>query len=315
MNLTLVVLAAGLSGRYGAVKQLESVGPSDEALLDYAIYDAIRSGFTKIVLVVRPELEDDFRIHMRQLLGDAHAVAFVFQQLDSLPPGYDVPQNRTKPWGTGHAILASEPEVAGPFAVSNADDFYGNSAYALLHDHLVRAGDQLPTFALVGYTLVDTPLSTVGGVSRAICHCDDQGFLESIVEIQEIRAKGNQMTGVTAAGEAYELFGDETASMNLWGLTPAIFPILQKQFAEFMLGADCDDEFLISTAMNEQVATGQVRVKILPAREQGFGMTHRADKDQVVARIRELVAQGRYPADLPAWFGTQRHRDPSLRSG
>ena len=300
MNLTLVILAAGLSSRFGGVKQLEGVGPSGEALLDYAIYDAIRAGYSDIVLVIREVLEQDFREHLRRIFGDSLPVSYVVQRLEALPPGYSLPGGRTKPWGTAHAVLTAEPEVKNPFVAMNADDFYGATAFASLAEYLRGHNDsQVPDFAAAGYTLRDT-LSASGGVSRAICELDGAGFLERVTELKQIQKRGDSLAGVTLAGDRYDLTGDETISMNLWAATPLAFPLLQQQFIRFLdeHGDDFDAEFLLSKAVNNLIYSGEARIKVIPAPGPWLGITFPDDRAVVAARLMELIDAGAYPHDL-----------------
>lgn len=300
MDLTLVVLAAGLGSRYGGLKQLEALGPGGETLLDYGIYDAVRAGYARAVLVIRAELESAFRERLERRFGDTIEIRFAFQSLDQLPDGVSVPAERGKPWGTGHAVLAARSEVGEPFVVMNADDFYGRTAYEALADHLRRNADTDPlNFAAAGYELSET-LSPHGGVSRAVCKLDDDGYLVHVTEVKRIRREGDVLVGVTLAGEPFWLHGDETVSMNLWAATPAAFPILERQFARF-LGGHADDpeaEFFLSEAVNEQIATRAVRVKVIPTPGPWLGVTYPQDRDHVVKRLHELVAAGAYPSDL-----------------
>ena len=295
---TLVILAAGLSTRYGGPKQLAPVGPSGEALLDYGIYDAQRAGFGDVVFVIRNEQEESFREHATRLAGGAVRACYAFQGLDD-PSG-----NRTKPWGTAHAVLAAAPHVQVPFAVMNADDFYGASSFASLREFL--AGLDAPraaAYAMVGYRLGDT-LSQSGGVSRGICTVDARGRLQSVAEVREIRQGAGGIAGVSVSGEPQRLTGDEIASMNLWGCTPSVFPLLERRFARFRetTAADPTGEFLLAGAVNDELATGAIAVSVLPARERWFGLTFPEDRDYVVARLGELVSQGHYPDNLSAWF-------------
>jgi hypothetical protein len=309
VKLALVVLAAGMSSRYGGLKQLEPVGPSGEALMDYGIYDAVRSGCSKLVIVIRPEIEAAIADHVEALVGNAITVAFVFQEIGNVPSRKAIPPGRERPWGTAHALLAASSEVSTPFMVCNADDFYGAAAYESLagfldasafpaHLGTARVGEGV----LVGYRLSDT-LSPFGGVARAVCECDTDGYLERLVEVKQIEEANSQLTGVTEAGDGVHLEGSETVSMNLWGFTPAVFPLLKRQFEEFVASNPDDDaEFLIPSAVNEQLARGETRLRVLQARDKWFGMTFADDRPLVTRRIRNLVDRGIYPADLPAWF-------------
>jgi len=286
--------------------------------MDYGVYDAVQSGCTKLVFVIRREIEEQMTDHVDALVGRAVPVDFVFQPIGSLP-NTATSIERKKPWGTAHAVLAAEQQVSGPFIVCNADDFYGASSYDALRDHL--GGERQPgsviearqhsegpverhcsPHALVGYRLKDT-LSPFGGVSRAVCECGSDGYLERLVEVKQIREVGSLLTGMTDAGESVRLDGSETVSMNVWGFTPGVFQLLKRQFQDFLLTvADDDAEFLISTAVNEQVAKGETRLRVMQARDEWFGMTFTNDRPLVMKRIRKLVDSGTYPRDLPAWF-------------
>ncbi len=298
---TLVILAAGLSTRYGGAKQLEPVGPSGEALLDYGVCDALRAGFSDVVLVIRRDQEASFREHVERVLGGGVSLRYAFQNLEYLPAG------RTKPWGTGHAVMAAAGQVDRPFAVMNADDFYGAGSLAALGDYLRGLDATDRGFALVGFRVGDT-LSDAGGVSRGVCVCDAEGRLESVTEVRHIRRGATGITGVTAAGEAHPLTGDEIASMNLWGCTPAAFPLVEQHFARFQetWGMDPEAEFLLAGVVSSELAQGTITVQVLESRDAWFGMTFPADRERVAAELAGLVSRGRYPADLSAWFHTHR---------
>jgi len=305
MDLTLLVLAAGLSTRYGELKQLVPVGPSGEALMDYGIYDAVRAGFNKVVLVTRRELEGALREHVERVFGDAIEVAVAYQELDALPEGFALVSGRHKPWGTGHAVLAAAAEVNEPFVAINADDFYGADAFAALGDFLREAaGSEGNEFAAAGYSILDT-LSPHGGVSRAVCEVDTDGYLVRVTEVKKIAEADGVLAGVTVEGERYVLSGDETISMNIWAATSSAFPLLHEQFARFLEehGADADAEFLLSTAVNDLIASGGVRVKVIPTGGPWLGITYQEDRPYVEGKLRELVEAGHYPENLGA-----RHR-------
>jgi NDP-sugar pyrophosphorylase family protein len=300
MDLTLVVLAAGLSTRYGEAKQLVPVGPSGEALMDYGIYDALRAGFNKVVLVTRRELEDALRAHVERVFGDAIAVAVAYQELDALPEGFSVPSGRHKPWGTGHAVLSASSEVNEPFVAINADDFYGSDAYVALGRHLREVAESGSLeFAAAGYSLRDT-LSPHGGVSRAVCEVDADDYLERVTEVKKIAEADGVLAGVTVKCERYVLSGDETISMNIWAATPAAFPLLREQFAGFLEehGADPDAEFLLSTAVNDLIGEDHVRVKVIPTNGPWLGVTYQEDRPYVMEKLGRLVEEGLYPEDL-----------------
>jgi hypothetical protein len=300
MDLTLVVLAAGLSTRYGRVKQLEPVGPSGEALMDYGIYDALRAGFNRVVIVTRPELEESLREHVVGVFGDSLAVAFAYQEVEDVPDDFAVPATRRKPWGTGHAVLAARAVVGEPFVVINADDFYGADAYAALAGHLRETQEAAGLeFAAAGYTLRET-LSPHGGVSRAVCQVDEAGYLLRVTEVKQIEAANSGLAGVTVAGEHFPLTGAETISMNIWAATPTSFPLLWQEFARFLErhGSDPDAEFLLSTSVNDLIASGRGRVKVLPASGPWLGVTFQDDRPRVVAKLEQLVDAALYPRRL-----------------
>lgn len=295
---TVVVLAAGLSSRYGALKQLDTVGPGGHPLMDYGIYDARRAGFTRVVFVIRDDLERTFADRVRGLQGWI-AGEYVFQRLEDLPSGAHVAPGRTKPWGTGHAVLAVRDRIDGPFAVVNADDFYGQTTFVAIHDHLSTSQGDSPTFAVAGYRLRKT-LSQHGGVSRGVCEHDEDMWLRTVTEVKELCQDGGDITGVHPDGAVAHFTGDETVSTNFWGFTTAVFEMLWSRFEAFLEthGNDPAAEFLIPDAVNHMVASNQARIKILPSREQFFGVTHAGDKAYVRDRMQELVARGEYPASL-----------------
>jgi len=293
---TLVVLAAGRASRYGRLKQLDPVGPHGACLMDYGIYDAARSGFGRFVLVVPPGLEETFAAHAEEQFGDALDVSFVSQRLDDLPEPFRVPPERAKPWGTGHAVLTAGALVEGPFAVANADDHYGRVAYGALAWHLTTHESDA---ALVGYPLADT-LSEHGGVSRGICRTDADGYLQHVVEAKEVRRTGRGIVGVTVEGAPLELSDSEPASMNLWGFPHGVLKALERQWREFLEahGSEPTAEYLLTTAVGEQVAAGELRLRVLPVGTGWFGMTFLDDAPLVRDRIAELVAGGEYPGHL-----------------
>lgn len=289
----LVILAAGLGTRYGGLKQLTPVGPHGEALLDYGIYDAVRAGFRTVVLVIREEVEQLFRRHIAEVVGTAIEIVFAHQTLEPARPG------RAKPWGTGHAVLAAAWGIRGPFAVMNADDCYGADSFRLLFEHLESSADH----ALVGYTLRET-MSEHGGVSRAIVELDARGYLSRLTEVSDIVSRAGAFTGRTTAGQTVSLHGDELVSMNLWGFTPPMLPMLERQFARFLetRGADPRAEFLLSEAVGDQVVANGARVRVLRTRARWFGMTFAADDVSVRNEVRRLVDAGQYPANLKDGF-------------
>ena len=299
----LVILGAGVGSRFGGPKQLSPVGPSGETLLDYAIYDALRAGFTRAVLIIREELRAPLREHVARVIRRALPINYVEQRLDDLPGGRRVPAGRVKPWGTGHAVLAAREAVDGPFAVCNADDYYGPGAYRLLAEHLAAKASVPPLHAFVGYRL-DATLSAHGGVARAVASTGPDGLVARLVEVKDVRPVDGRLRGVTAAGEESEFTGAESVSMNLWGFTPDVLAVLEEQFTAFLDAQRraLDAEFLLSTALGDQVTAGRARLRMLPAPDRWLGMTFAADVEAVRAALAELVRAGTYPADLRAAF-------------
>jgi len=302
VRLPLVVLAAGLSTRYGRLKQLDPLGPGGEAIMDFNVLDAARAGFSGVTYVVRPEILEDVQAHVRSIFGDTFPAAFVCQELERLPEGFRAPPDRKKPWGTAHAVLCAAAEIEGPFAVCNADDLYGPGAFELLHRHL--ATDPLPSqAALVGYTLEDT-LSGEGGVARGICHLGKDDMLERVIEVLRIHTNDGWITGIETDGTPVELDGGEIVSMNLWGFAPSVIELMRRQFTRFLgyWGSDTSEEFLLTTSVNGQVDLEATRVRVLQAPDTWFGITHAADRDRSAAILRERVASGVYPSHLADAF-------------
>ena len=296
--LTLVVLAAGMGSRYGGLKQLEAVGPSGETLMDYSIFDAIRAGFTRVVFVIRPDMEEAFRAFANGRFGGQVRVTTAHQQLSDVPAGTTVPAERAKPWGTAHAVLAAASAVDGPFAVVNADDFYGRSAYEAAERFLRQeVGGVPPAWALIGYRLADT-LSEAGGVNRGICRTDPHGWLTAIEEVTGLVRRGATVVG-RAGGCQVSLGDDDQVSMNFWGFTPAFFEQLRVAFTDFLAHADlATAEFLLPTVIADAVGATRARVRVLDSGARWIGMTYPADRPLVEAELRRLVAAGEYPPAL-----------------
>ena len=293
---TLLVLAAGMGSRYGGLKQIDPVGPTGETIIDYSVFDALRAGFGKLVFVIRKDIESQFREIVGARFEQRIAVEYAYQELDKLPAGYSLPAGRTKPWGTTHAILMAQGVVKEPFAAINADDFYGRQAYQLMARHLTSGATD---YAMVGFILRST-LSDHGSVARGICRVDGNNHLTSVVEMMKIEPDGGGAKNTDADGKITRLTGDEAVSMNFWGFTPALFPQLQTQFDAFLKksGGELKSECYIPSTVNDLVITGQAKVKVLRTNDSWFGVTYREDRPQVVASIRQLIAQGRYPEKL-----------------
>ena len=293
---TLLVLAAGMGSRYGGLKQIDPVGPADETIIDYSIYDAMRAGFGKLVFVIRKDIEQQFKEIVGARFERRIAVEYVFQELDKLPPGCFLPAGRTKPWGTTHAILMAADTIREPFAAINADDFYGAEAYRLLAQHLTSGTTD---YAMVGFILRNT-LSKFGSVARGVCRVDGKNHLKSVVEMMKIEPDGGGAKNTDAAGQITKLTGEEAVSMNFWGFTPALFPQLKTQFEAFLKksGNELKSECYIPSTVNDLVIAGQAKVKVLRTNDFWFGVTYREDRPQVVESIRQLIAQGKYPEKL-----------------
>jgi len=301
-GLALVVLAAGVGSRYGGLKQLESVGTAGETLLEYSIFDALRAGFDHIVLVIRPETEADFRESLGSRLANRVDVSIVYQEITDLPNGVSPPIDRSKPWGTGHAVLTVEAAIGGPFAVINADDFYGRDAFRVLADFMkADHPGSIPTFALAGFEVGPT-LSEAGPVSRGLCRADDAGWLERIVEIAKLTKKGEGGIFTDASGTEHEVPPDTLVSMNMWGFTPAVLPELRSRFRLFLednnLATDPQREFLIPSVVQGMIADGSVRVRVLRHKGRWCGITFPEDRSYAREFIADLVARGDYPSRL-----------------
>ena len=300
--LSLVVLAAGLGSRFDGLKQLEPVGPNDEVILDYSVYDALQAGVEHVVFVIRKELEEAFHSTLGRRFERHVAVEYAFQSLDAVPPGCQVPRGRRKPWGTGHAILTARELVRWPFIVINADDFYGRDSYGVLADHLrnaaTQASDREPC-SMVGFRLGNT-LSEHGTVARGLCQTNGAMELESVVEITNIRKTEAGAAYNGADGEVVSLKGEELVSMNMWGFFPSFFLLLEERFRAFMhrQGHSETTEMYIPVAVDELIQAGRASTRVLTTEGAWFGVTYREDKPLVVHAIRELVDAGTYPSPL-----------------
>jgi NDP-sugar pyrophosphorylase family protein len=285
---TLLVLAAGMGSRYGGLKQIDPVGPSGETVLDYAVFDAIRAGFSRVVFVVRKKFEESFRSAVTAKYSGRIAVDLVYQSVDDLPQGFDVPAGREKPWGTGHAVWCAREAITGPFAVINADDFYGARSFTGIAAFLARAKGA--EFAIVGFSLANT-LSENGAVSRGICEVK-AGRLSSITEQRAI-ARAD-------VGPDRRFSGDEIVSMNFWGFTAAVFEGLDAALRAFLVasGSDPKAEYYLPAAISGLISRGAATVDVIPSSDSWFGITYREDRPHVAEAIKALVGMGRYPARL-----------------
>ncbi|MCG8469158.1 MAG: NTP transferase domain-containing protein [Gemmatimonadetes bacterium] len=305
MRLTLAILAAGRSARFGRSKQLEPVGPSGEALFEYTVYDAIRAGCDRVILVTPPRDAELLRTAAEIRLGTSFQVEFLAQELEDVPAGFRPPGGRLKPWGTGHAVLALRDRVDGPFIVANSDDFYGPGVIERLAGRLKDArmtGD--PSHFLAGYELQNTGIVADRGVNRGVCGVDASLILERLEEVTEIRAVNGDLLGVGIDGEERSLRPERLCSMNLWAFQTSIFEHLSAAFERFhaRLRDPIESEFLLSEAVGTLVETGRSRVRVVPTGVAAVGLTHPDDVAAVESGVSLAVAVGDYPTDLGEWF-------------
>ena len=299
-NVTLVVMAAGIGSRFGGgIKQLEPVGPSGEIIMDYSIYDALEAGFNKVVFVIRKDLEKDFKEIIGNRIAKIVAVDYAYQELENIPEQYmDKLEGRTKPWGTGQAILCCKDIIDEPFLVINADDYYGKEAYREAYDELIKKHDGMD-ISMVGFVLKNT-LSKNGTVTRGVCKVNADHMLESIEETYEIAGRDDYAVAVRD-GEEIRLDLNSPVSMNMWGLQPEFFEILEKGFAEFLGNITKEEkkaEYLLPKIIGHLLEEGKTQVKVLKSHDQWFGVTYKEDKAAVVEAIQELIAAGVYPVKL-----------------
>lgn len=297
---TLIVLAAGMGSRYGGMKQIEGVGPHNESLIDYSIYNALKANFRKIVMVIRKDIQNDIEDFFQGKIPKDVSLEFVFQELDDIPHGYSVPSHRKKPWGTGQAVLCCKDTVKEPFAMINGDDYYSYEALQEVSSFLYESNVESTDYAIVGYELQQT-LSPHGSVSRGICQVDARGNLISLEENKKIiiAENGSIMSEFDDAQHTI-LTGKEPASMNLFGFTPKFFEQLEEGFKEFLdkEGTEETSEFFVPSYLGELVQKKQARARVLYTNAQWFGITYQADKSTVQEALKTLVSSGVYPSPL-----------------
>ena len=293
---TLVILAAGIGSRFGeGIKQLTRFGKAGELIIDYSIHDAIEAGFNKVVFLIRHDLEEDFRALIGDRVSQKIEVEYAFQSLDDLPEGFTCPPTRKKPWGTGQALLCCRDVVHEPFVVINADDYYGKEAFRASHAYLEQmlSGKRLDV-CMAGFVLKNT-LSENGGVTRGICSISPEGYLRRVTETYDIRREGKKIKA-----QERDISPESTVSMNFWGFTPDIFPVLEERFEEF-LELNINEsyrEFLLPSIVDGLVCDGKAGVSVLMSPDTWFGVTYRADVPKVKAAIEKLIADGVYPETL-----------------
>ncbi|MDR0661207.1 MAG: nucleotidyltransferase [Prevotellaceae bacterium] len=298
MKPTLLALAAGMGSRYGGLKQMDGLGPNGETIMDYSIFDAARAGFGKVVFVIRKNFEKDFKDIFANRFKGAIEVDFVYQEVENVPQGTSYNAERIKPWGTGHAVLMGAPVIREPFAVINADDFYGADTFNVLNSFLSKNETNTNRYAMVGYRLGNT-LSESGPVSRGICSVNENGILETVVERTQIERSGGIIfykDGTTKV----DIPENEPVSMNCWGFTPDFFTHLEKLFKEFLNhnGQNTTSEFYIPFAVNDLIKNKKVEVEVLQTTAKWFGVTYQDDRNSAILSINNLIKRGEYPAKL-----------------
>jgi UTP-glucose-1-phosphate uridylyltransferase len=299
MTPSLLILAAGMGSRYGGLKQVDSFGPSGEAIIDYSIYDAMQAGFRKIVLVIRKNMEADFRSFFDGRFSPELDIQYVYQELDQIPEGLEVPSDRIKPWGTGHAVMVASARIQEPFVIINADDYYGSGSYQLAFEYLSSIDPASSKYCILGYQVSKT-LSDFGHVSRAICETDADGNLSGLVERTQIFRSNDQIVYKDDDGQQVPVTENTPVSMNMMGFTHTIFAHLSDAFRVF-LKENIDNvksELFLPNVVGELIQRGQAEVKVLPTAESWFGVTYKEDKPIVIKKIKGLVDKGKYPTPL-----------------
>lgn len=297
---TLVIMAAGMGSRFGGIKQLEPVGPSGEIIMDYSIYDAIAAGFNKVVFIIRKDLEKDFKDVIGNRIEKEIDVEYVFQETDTIPDGFNFKGGRTKPWGTGQAVLSCKGIVNEPFAVINADDYYGKEAFRIIYNFLNSDTKKEDIYCMAGFVLGNT-LSENGTVTRGICKTDNKSWLIDIVETSGIIEEGNHAKAKGVDGEDITIDLDSVVSMNMWGFMPSLFEELEAGFVEFLSKLSPEDtkqEYLLPEVVGDLVYSNKAKVKVLKTSDRWFGVTYKEDKDSVTTSIKDLIDKDVYPAKL-----------------
>ena len=297
MKPTLLILAAGLGSRYGGVKQIDKVGPSGESIIDYSVFDAIRAGFSKVVFVVNLNIINDFKAIYEPRLKGKIETCYVLQEIENIPDGIQFNPKRIKPWGTAHAVLVAKDEINEPFAVINADDFYGKEAYETIADFLVKNSNQSSAYAMVGYKLENT-LSDFGSVSRGVCDIENKLLTDVTEHTSIVRKKENII--FEDEGRKVKIDKDTIVSMNFWGFTPDFFKQTEKEFKEFIVknASQLKAEFYIPFMVNKIIKNKEATVEVLKSDAHWFGVTYKEDKPATIEKIKQLVHQGLYPKNL-----------------
>lgn len=299
MKPTLFVLAAGMGSRYGGLKQLDGLGPNGETIMDYSIFDAIRAGFGKVVFVIRKDFEQDFRDKILSKYEHLVPVELVFQSLDKLPAGFKCPADRVKPWGTNHAVLMGKDVIKEPFAVINADDFYGRDSFAVLAKRLMEMEGTENNYCMVGYRVGNT-LSESGSVARGVCETNEEGYLTTVVERTSIERINGVVQFKDENGNMVSIPDNTPVSMNMWGFTPDYFKHSEEYFVKFLKEneGNIKAEYYIPLLVNDLITRKIATVKVLDTTSKWFGVTYAADRQMVVDKIKSLVDAGEYPSKL-----------------
>jgi UTP-glucose-1-phosphate uridylyltransferase len=299
MKPTLLILAAGMGTRFGGLKQIDPIGPNGEIIIDYSIYDAIKAGFGKVVFVIRHCFEDAFKQKIGEKFNSLVKTAYAYQEVGTCADGFELPKDRDKPWGTGHAILVAGDLIDEPFVVVNADDYYGPDSFRKIARFLTIKDLSENNYVMIGYSLRDT-LSEYGYVSRGICRCDEQMFLKGIIERKKIEYTSAGICYIDGDGKEHVLTGDEIVSRNMWGFQPSIFRHLKLSFRRFLeeRSDEKDSELFIPTVVDELIKKENITVKVLNTDDKCFGVTYRRDTTIAAECIRQLIKQGLYPENL-----------------
>ncbi|MBL4937144.1 nucleotidyltransferase [Clostridium sp. YIM B02515] len=299
---TLVIMAAGMGSRYGGLKQIDPVGPNGEIIMDYSIYDALKAGFDKVVFIIKKEIEAAFRETIGDRISKVIDTTYVYQEIVKVPSNYEVPEGRIKPWGTAHAVLCCKDVIDTPFAVINADDFYGATSFQEIGRFLsgIKDDGDFYNYAMVGFELENT-LTEHGTVARGVCNVDNENYLINITERTKIKKSSDRAQYAEGEDLWIDIPKESTVSMNLWGFTPSIFMELEKGFSRFLEVKEADNlkaEYFLPSVVDKLIIEGKAKVKVLTSKEQWYGVTYKEDKPLVHKAINRLINSGIYPEKL-----------------
>lgn len=299
----LLVMAAGMGSRYGGLKQMDPLGPDGELMIDFSLYDAWKAGFEKAVFVIKEEMEQDFRALMEHRAAQKMEIEYAFQRLNDLPEGFSVPEGRVKPWGTGHAVISGRHSIQGPFAVINADDFYGRQAFSHIYSFLSQAQEEEPyRFCMVGYPIENT-LTENGSVARGVCTIDPDGRLRSITERTKIQRNQGVIQFTEDEEKTWSDLPEGTiVSMNLWGFTSQMMKELEERFPDFLIHAQANNpqkaEYFLPFVADQLIREGKATVNVLKSTDQWYGVTYKKDRESVVCALKKMKENGTYPQNL-----------------